>query len=55
MVNEFVKKQTPEEREYRLILEKEVDQWYRMEEIVKKYAYIDESQNMIIFMTPMHC
>jgi NurA-like 5'-3' nuclease len=55
MGNVFIKKETPEEREYRFILEKEVDQWYRMEEVVKKYAYVDESQNMIIFLTPMHC
>ena len=45
----------PEEREYRFILEKEVEQWYRIEELVKKYAYVDEKENMIIFLTPMTC
>jgi|ADurb_Val_01_Slu_FD_contig_21_866866_length_316_multi_3_in_0_out_0_1 hypothetical protein len=43
------------ERESRLILEKEVRQWFQMEEIVKKYAFIDENIEMIIFLTPNRC
>lgn len=56
MGTKFIKKEDPVEREYRFILEKEVEQWYKIEEVVNKYAYVDESKDMIIFFTePMHC
>ncbi len=42
----------PREREFRLILEKEVEQQLLMEELVRKHAYISEKDEMIIFYTP---
>lgn len=49
MPTEFVKME-PEDQEYRFILEREVEQWYQVEDLVRKYAFVDE--DMIIFLTP---
>jgi hypothetical protein len=43
------------EREYRLILEREVEQQEKMEDLVNRVAYVANAGEVIIFLTTLAC
>lgn len=45
----------PMEREYHLILHKEVEQQLEMEELIKKHAYINPNEGILVFYMDLAC